>query len=324
MSNRPNTAHIVAFPESEVSLLDAYLRGLPSPNTRKVYRQVLAAFDEFLGDEKMVSATRRAVEAYRAHQEDMGRAPATIAKHLSAISGYLRYAVDEGVIDRNPATSARRPPLPDVSPRKALSMAEAQALVDAVERDTLVGLRDLAMLITLTTQGWRISELLALRVEDLDEEAGHKVATVRGKGGRVDRVPLAAATWTVLTTWCMAASIEVGPIFVAVDRKCGTSIVPGKPLSQQAAWKRLRLLAKRAGIRRAVHAHLFRHWTITQLLAAGVALHLVQDFARHADPRTTRMYDARRRSLDNPGAHVLAAKLDLGVVPGADGAEPQV
>ena len=86
-------------------------------------------------------------------------------------------------------------------------------------------------------------------------------------------------------------------------------VVPGEAVSQDAAWKRLQSIAKKARVSRHVHARLFRHGAVTTALASGVPLHLVQDFARHADPRTTRRYDSHRASLANPAPHVLAAML---------------
>ena len=80
-------------------------------------------------------------------------------------------------------------------------------------------------------------------------------------------------------------------------------------MSPQAIHKRLRVLAQRAGIQRAVHPHLLRHGAVTAALDAGVPLREGQDFARHADPRTTRRYDSHRRSLNNPTPHVLADKV---------------
>ena len=299
---------IVAFPESEVSLLDAYLRGLPSDATRKVYRRAIEAFGEFLGQQGILDATRRDVEAYRAHLEKLGRAPATICKVMSALTGFYGFALDEGVIERNPGSAARRPRLTDSSPRRALSRDEVRDLLAAPDITSLIGLRDQAMLACLAIQGWRISEVLGLRVEDLDEEGGHKVATIVGKGGKVVRVPLAAATWTTLTSWLEASGIEEGPVFVAIDRKGGDHVIASKAISQQTVWNRLRLLALRAGLNRDVHAHLFRHGAITAALDAGVPLRDVQDFARHSDPRTTRRYDSHRQSLANPTPHVLASQ----------------
>ncbi len=309
MSDRQSAhppAQIVAFPESAVSLVDAFLRGLPSAATRTAYRRAIQSFAAVLGRD-LITATRRDIEAHRANLEAAGRAPATIAKVLSALSGYYAFAVDEGVIDRNPASSARRPKVSDTSPRRALSPADVRAILAVPDVSKPVGLRDRALLVTLIVQGWRVSEALGLRVEDLAEESGHKVATICGKGGKVARVPLAAATWQTIIAWLEASNVTTGPVFVAVTK--GGVVVAGVAVSQQAAWKRLQTAAAKAGVARHVHAHLFRHGAVTTALASGVPLHQVQDFARHADPRTTQRYNSQRASLANPAPHVLAAAL---------------
>ncbi len=307
------TTAVVAFPESRVGLTDAFLRGLPSESTRKVYQQVIGAYEGFLGHVDVLAATRRDIEAYRAHLEALGRAPATVAKHLAAIAGLYGFAEDEGLVERNPALRVRRPRVPDESPRQALSPAEVARLLDAIDTTTVVGVRDHAIVVALAAQGFRVSELLGLRVEDIGEESGHKVATITGKGSRRVRVTLAAAVWASLNQWLGVAGLESGHIFVSVSR---SGVVAGEDaISQQALWKRLRLHARRAGIDRPVHAHLFRHTAVTIALENAVPLHRVQDFARHRSADTTRRYDAHRNALDNPSAHVIAGALGFRAPP---------
>ena len=309
-------AQVVAFPEAEISLLDAFLRGLPSESTRTVYRRAVRAFDAFLGAEDLLAATRRSVEAYRAHLEALGRAASTICQHLSALTGFYDFAVDEKLVENNPAARARRPKLPKRSNRRGTEVHETQAIlrVCCVSTDALIDLRDCALINVLALQAWRIEEALGLTVEDLGEEQGHKIAEITGKGAREDRVTLAAATWSAVHDWLGVAGITTGPVFVAVLK--GGRIVLGKAMSKQAAWKRVRRLATRAGLRH-IHPHLFRHGAITTALDDGVPLRDVQDFARHADPRTTRRYDSHRESLNNPAPHVLAARLATRPVGGA-------
>lgn len=308
---KPPEARTIAFPEARTSLVDAYLRCLPSEATRSTYRNVLTAFEGFLGRELLI-ASRRDVEAYRAHLEALQRAPSTIAKHLSALSGYYQFAVDEGAISTNPAARARRPKVSDTSPRRALTPSETRRLLQAAQDQdqARVALRDVALVTLLAVQGFRIAEALGLRVCDLAEEQGHKVATVTGKGGKVLRVPLAAGAWSAMQDWIGLARLKgEDAVFCASQ---GGDLPDGPPvqaISQAAVWYRLRKLAKIAGIERPIHAHLFRHGAATEALAAGVPLHQVQDFMRHADPRTTRRYDAHRHSLANPTTHVLAGKL---------------
>ncbi len=237
--------------------------------------------------------------------EAAGLAASTISKRMSAVSGLFAFALDEGLLSVNPAARARRPRVPSESSRRGLSPAEVRAMLDACD-DTLVGLRDRMVITVLAVQGWRVGELLGLHIEDLDEEGGHRVATVHGKGSKVVRVPLAAASWTAITMWLDAAGVGAGSVVLAVRRG---EVVTSKALSPQSVDKRLKLLARRAGLTRRVHAHLLRHGAATAALDAGVPLRSVQDFLRHADPRTTRRYDSHRNSLNNPTPHVLAERM---------------
>jgi len=302
-----SNATLISFPEAEVSIVDAFLRGLPSEATRTTYRRAIRLLDAFLGDRSLAVATRRDIEAWRIAQEDAGRAPSTIAKSMSAVSGLFDFFMDEEVISRNPAARARRPKVPSESPRQGVSPAEVKAMIRACDPDTLIGLRDRMMIIVLAVQGWRISELLGLRVEDLGEELGRKVATITGKGAKVCRVPLAADAWAAMVRWMETAGIASGPLMVPV-LKAG-HVETGHIMSRQAADARIKRIAKASGIKRRVHAHLFRHGCATAALDADVPLRDVQDHLRHADPRTTRRYDSHRRSLANPTPHVLASKM---------------
>jgi site-specific recombinase XerD len=94
-----------------------------------VYRRAVQAFTGFLGDRDVLTASRRDMEAYRAHLESVRRSPSTICKAMSARSGFFVFAVEEGVMERNPAAAARRPKLSDASPRRGLTPAEVQALL---------------------------------------------------------------------------------------------------------------------------------------------------------------------------------------------------
>jgi len=299
--------NLISFPEAEVSVVEAFLRGLPSEATRTTYRRAILLLDTFLGDRPLEEATRRDIEAWRVAQENGGRAPATVAKRMSAVAGLYDFMVDEEIVTRSPAARARRPKVADESPRQGVSPAEVRAMIQACDPETVIGLRDRAMIIALSVQGWRISELLGLHVEHLGEELGHKVATINGKGAKVSRVPLAGDVWTSMIRWMNTADITSGPLMVPVAKD--GRVVQGRSISRQAADNRIKRIAETAGITRRVHAHLFRHGCATAALDANVPLRDVQDHLRHADPRTTRRYDSHRRSLANPTPHVLANKM---------------
>lgn len=308
-----NEAHLIGLPENRVSDLDAFLRGLPCDRTRESYRRTLTAFLAFVGSLDGAEVTRRHVEAYRAVLEGSGRSPSTIRRVLATLSSYFGFLVADGVIARSPMATVRRPRDPQQSPRRALSVVEVQQILDGLDLDTSIGLRDRALVLLLVVQALRVSEALALTVEDLDEELGHHVATIHGKGGKVVRVPLAAQTWDAIATWLEHAGITEGPILVGVRK--GGHILAGQPWTRSSAHRRVRHLARQAGLDRPVHPHLFRHTAATTALASGVPLHQVQDLLRHASPATTRRYDSHRLSLNNPAPHLLASRL----LPAAEG-----
>ena len=178
-------------------------------------------------------------------------------------------------------------------------------MVEALDLNSIIGLRDRVLLFLLSVQAWRIGEVLGLRVEDLGEEGGHRVAVVRGKGGKNLRVTLAANVWLAIQDWLAEAGIEEGPVIVPVFK--GGRVQPGKAMSPQAGWQRVRKLGRRAGMTRPVHPHLFRHTAATVLLDMWVPLRDVHDHLRHADPRTTRRYDSHRLRLNTPSPHTLSA-----------------
>ncbi len=298
---------VVGLPEERISNLDAFLRGLPCQRTRESYQRTLAAFRSFIHGLDESEVTRRHLEAYRAVLERSGRSPSTIRRVLATLSSYFRFLMADGIIPRNPMATVRRPRDQEVSPRRALAVREVHQLLDSLDLDTPIGLRDRALVLLLVVQALRISEALALTVEDLDEELGHRVATITGKGGKVVRVPLAAETWTAITAWMEHAGIEEGHVLLGVRK--GGRVQHGQPWTRSSAHRRVRYLAERAGLERAVHPHLFRHTAATAALQAGVPLHQVQDLLRHSSPATTRRYDSHRLSLSNPAPHLLASRL---------------
>ena len=297
-------AKVHGFPAERQDTVSAFLAGCRSDETRNAYRRDLADFDAFLG-KAIEEASRLDVEAWISTLRDAGMATATVNRKVSAVRSYLRLLLDEGIIARNPANNARTPTVSSESTTPGLSKEEARTLVEACD-DSTVGRRDRALLALLLFQALRVSEAIGASVEDLGDDSGYPVLRVNGKGGKVVRVPLAPTTVVALRTWLSVAELEDGAILRSV-KKGGR--VDGA-LSRSGAFRRIRFLAKRAGIEKKISPHSLRHTAITLALDGGVSLRHVQDFARHADPRTTRRYDLRRNSLNNPSGAVVAAAIE--------------
>lgn len=162
-------------------LAAAFLVGY-GPATREAYGRDLRAWSSWLAEQRLapLDAHRAHVELWARAMEAQGLAPATVARRLSALAGFYDYAADEALISRSPVARVRRPRVSDDSPRLGVDREEMIAFLGAAERS---GTRDCALACLLALNGLRISETLALDVEDLGEERGHRTAQLLRKGG---------------------------------------------------------------------------------------------------------------------------------------------
>jgi site-specific recombinase XerD len=296
-------------PEERLGL--AFLVRHP-PGTRAVYRRALRHWAAWCAarDLRPLEAHREHVELWLREQEAAGAAASTRGGRLAALSGFYDVAVDEQLLDRNPAARVRRPRLDDDSQRLGVDRQEGSAILTAAaaaaedaraQRDppvALRGRRDHVLACLLLLNGLRVSEALALDLEDLSTVRSHRVARVRRKGGRHQDVALAPRTAAVLDEYLRTRGGPTsGPLLVTRT---------GERLDRWAAWKVIRGLARAAGVEHAVFPHALRHGFVTAALDAGVPLHRVQDAAGHRDPRTTRRYDRARGALDNHATYLVA------------------
>ncbi len=275
-------------------LAAAFLAGY-GPATREAYARDLRAWGDYLAGlgVEVLAAHRVHVDAFVRQAEDAGVAPATIARRLSALSGFYAYGLDESLIVRSPVARVRRPRVSDESPRLGVDRAGLRALLDTAQAS---GPRDHALACLLALNGLRISETLAADVADLAHERGHRTLRLRRKGGKRQTTALAPRTAAALDV--MLAGRTAGPLFATRS---------GRRMDRHAALKVVRRLARAAGIEHAVSPHSLRHGFVTAALDAGVPLRDVQDAAGHADPRTTRRYDRGRHSLDRAATYTVTA-----------------
>jgi site-specific recombinase XerD len=275
----------------------AFLLSYSVGHTRRAYATDLAEWFEFcatVGVEPLV-ASRAHVDAWaRKLAEIDGRTPATVARKLTAVSGFYRYALNEDVIGRNPVAAVRRPKVGTDTQSTGLDRDELAALIAAARND---GPRTNALVLLLAMNGLRIAEALGADASDLDVERGHRVLRITRKGGKKATIPLAPRTSEAIDAYL--GSRNTGPLF------CTST---GARLDQPAVWRTLRRLAAVAVPAKSasLHPHDLRHAFVTLSLDAGASLRDVQDAAGHADPRTTRRYDRARNNLDRHPTYALA------------------
>lgn len=281
-------------------LVAAWLAGYSSTRTRKAYGRDVERFTAWLAEHRVhpLDAARAHVDLYARQLEHDGAADSTIARALSSLSSFYAYAVDEDVIARNPVTRVRRPRVsPDDTATVGLSRDDARQLLEVARAD---GQRSHALVTLLLTNGLRVGEALGADVTGLGTARGHRTLSVRRKAGKRATVPLAPSTVEAVEAY-IGDRVE-GPLFVTSS---------GRRMDEPAVFRLVRRLARQAGVAAAeqVSPHSLRHAAVTAALDAGVALRDVQDFAGHADPRTTRRYDRARHSLDRHATYAVASYL---------------
>ncbi|WP_166869717.1 site-specific tyrosine recombinase XerD [Salinibacterium sp. ZJ70] len=278
--------------------LDRYVRHVAierglSENTIAAYQRDLTAFVEALRARGIADATAVDAESVRSYVVGLREratplSPASTARIVSSIRGFMRFLVEEGVLSQDPAESLLVPKQPKRLP-KALSVAQVEALLAATDGDDPVRMRDKALLELLYATGARVSEAVTLDVDDLvGAEGTPELIRVIGKGDKQRIVPLGSFARSAVEAYLVRAR----PLLAS-----GGSATPalfvgarGARLSRQNAWLVIRAAAERAGITTDVSPHSLRHSFATHLLAGGADVRVVQELLGHASVATTQLY----------------------------------
>ncbi len=238
---------------------------------------------------------REEIEAYLREQERRGLSRATRARRLSSIRQLLRFAVEEGWRDTNPA-------LPIAGPRRerrlpgTLSEQEVRALLEAARNfgsSRRARLRDSCLLELLYATGLRVSELVGLPAAAARGDP--RLLLVRGKGGRERLVPLSQPARAALAAWLEQRDADEKASAKGATQGGSPFLFPSRGRSGHITrgWfhDRLRRLAAHAGLAgRKVTPHVLRHAFATHLLANGADLRAIQSMLGHADISTTEIY----------------------------------
>jgi tyrosine recombinase XerC/tyrosine recombinase XerD len=261
-------------------------RGL-AKNTLESYGRDLHQYLEYLQEKKNLSlanTTQATVIGYLLQLQARGKATATLSRSLAAIKSYYHYMARENRIERDPTVNLDAPKQEKKLPR-VLTVAEVERLLEQPDIKNPVGIRDRAMLEVLYATGLRVSELVSLKVEDINLETGY--IKCFGKGSKERIVPLGSVAIKFLKLY-----LEHARKFLASRMMENTLFLNhhGKGLTRQGFWKIIKKYADNLDIITDITPHTLRHSFATHLLENGADLRSVQEMLGHADIATTQIY----------------------------------
>ena len=271
-------------------------------NTLTSYARDLTQLSRFLDDqglEAIADVEPKHIVAYFLARSKTGASARTRARALSAMRGWFKFLRAERLVGADPTSLIDSPRLVRRLP-EALLPEQVDALLAAPDRKRPLGLRDAAMIETLYSTGLRVSELVTLKLEDVDLAAGYVKAT--GKGRKQRLVPLGEVAVLLIKDYLEHA--RPGSLRHASERALFLSRL-GRRLSRQRLWQTLVKYTRQAGIRSRISPHKLRHSFATHLVERGADLRAVQAMLGHSDIATTQIYThiSRTRLLELYGAH---------------------
>lgn len=273
-------------------LIDQYLNFLAvekgaSRHTIEAYGRDLMAYltcmkERGVSEVKDISSDD--VMFFLARQRARGLNAKSVNRSLSAIRGFTTFLIQEKVIENNPIKNIERAKawvtLPDTLSREEMDTLFAQA-----GNDSPSAIRDRAMLELMYATGIRVSEMVSLTVNSINWQVGYLM--VQGKGGKERIVPIGKSAYN----WLREYVDSVRHVFL---KSRATQVLflnrKGEKLTRQGFWKIVKMYAKRAGLDKKVHPHMFRHSFATHLLEGGADLRAVQVMLGHSDISTTQIY----------------------------------
>ena len=284
---KPHRDLSIRLDDLEQAFLDylAMERGL-SPRTIEAYRGDLKHFGSYVATLGISSLDDLTITQLSHYQFLLHKsyAAVSIRRKLSALKMFFRFLRGRELISTNPILDLETPRMGRTLP-PVISVAEVQRLLASPNLNTVLGRRDQVMLQVLYATGVRVSELVSLRVLQINFNLG--VINVIGKGNKERLIPLPFGVLGKIVDYLQETRPKLlkqrHSEYLFLNRS-------GKPLSREGFWKNITRYARQAGIHRRVYPHLLRHAFASHMLAGGADLRVVQSLLGHADLATTQIY----------------------------------
>jgi integrase/recombinase XerD len=269
------------FPPIDVFLNAVRLEEGLSTNTIEAYYRDLCDFLIFLNSKEVDKIRKNDITKYLQGLYNCGLNPSTVNRRLSSIKKFLRFHLGKSA----PVTNIQGPRLSRRLP-VVLSVREVERMLDLPKLKNIRDIRDKAILETLYASGMRISELIGLDRSVYVPEVAYVMVT--GKGNRERLVPLGSYAIAAIDRYIK----ESRPSLAEGKSESNRLFISqrGKGFSRSGMWKLIHGYIMKAGIRKKVTPHTFRHTFATHLLEGGADLRVVQELLGHASINTTQIY----------------------------------
>ncbi|RNA69057.1 site-specific tyrosine recombinase XerD [Alteribacter keqinensis] len=259
-----------------------------SQNTLEAYRRDISNYLHYLKHveqlDNVEKVHRTNIVSFLFHLKEKGKASTTVSRQLSSLRSFHQFMIREGLATHDPSTLIDMPKAEKRLP-KVLNMEEVEALLEAPDGSSPLGLRNKAMLEMLYATGLRVTELCSMNLSDLHLQMGF--VRCIGKGNKERIIPLGRTASDVLKAYLQSSR----PVLVKKQRHDVLFVNHhGRQMSRQGFWKVLKSLASEAKIEKELTPHTLRHSFATHLLENGADLRAVQEMLGHADISTTQIY----------------------------------
>lgn len=284
-------AKIVTVPDPEISIIESFLdmlwveRGL-SENTLSAYRNDLFKLAEWLYQRKtsLLKVQREDLLGYLAVRVGAGTAVRTTARILSSLRRFYQYMLREGRTENDPTALIEAPrmgrPLP-----KSLTEKEVESLLMAPDVNDPLGMRDRTMMEVLYATGLRVTELVGLKLSQLNLRQG--VVRITGKGNKERLAPLGEEAIYWLEQYLNGPRHDIIKSHVTEDV---FSTRRGSAMTRQMFWHIIKRYAQHLQVKKELSPHTLRHSFATHLINNGADLRAVQMLLGHSNLSTTQIY----------------------------------
>jgi integrase/recombinase XerD len=258
-----------------------------SHNTIESYQRDIVRFLDFTRCktiDEFIKMDQKGIFDYLLHLREKNFSSASVARHLVSIKVFYKFLNTEGIISINPTENIESPRLLRRLPH-FLTLEEVDRLLSQPDPNNNLGVRDIAMLEILYATGLRVSELISLKVNDINLERGYIITF--GKGSKERVVPIGRSAQEKIKSY-----LEDSRHILTKGKGGGELFVNrfGDKMTRQGFWKIIKRYALLSGIKKDISPHTLRHSFATHLLERGADLRSVQQMLGHADISTTQIY----------------------------------